>query len=185
MEGPQDITRLFAELREGRKEALDRILPLVYDELRGVAHRRLEQDDGATLRTTELVHEAYLKLVEHGRVKWRDRGHFFAVAAMAMRQILVDRARERRAEKRGGGQVPLSLEEEVLAVEEQAEALLDLDEALTRLAGLDARLARVVECRFFGGLTDEETAEALGLTARTVRRDWVKARGLLYAALRR
>ena len=183
MDVQADITRLLGELREGRKASLDHVLPLVYDELHRIAHRR-RGDFGATLRTTELVHEAYLKLVGHGGGEWRDRAHFLAVASIAMRQILVDRARERRADKRGGDRRQVSLDDALLVVEDQAEELLELDAALRRLNELDPRLARVVECRFFGGMTEEETGEALGLSARTVRRDWVKARGLLYADLR-
>jgi RNA polymerase sigma factor (TIGR02999 family) len=184
MDAQSEVTRLLAELREGRREVLDRLFPLVYEELRRVAHRHVGSGRDPTLRTTELVHEAYLKLVDQSRAQWRDRAHFFAVASMAMRQILVDRARHRRAEKRGGDRRRVVFDEEALPVEDQAEALLEVDEALTRLATLDDRLARVVECRFFGGLTDEETADALGVTARTVRRDWVKARALLHAELR-
>ncbi len=179
------ITDLLAELRHGRSEALNRLFPMIYGELRRIAHRQLgPAGGGQTLGTTALVHEAYLKLVDQSRAQWQDRAHFFAVAAMAMRQILVDHARQHRALKRGGERRRVSLDEAMLPVEDQAEIVLQLNEALTRLAALDARLARVVECRFFGGLTEEETAEALGITARTVRRDWVKAKGLLYQDLR-
>jgi RNA polymerase sigma factor (TIGR02999 family) len=162
---------------------VDTLFPLVYGELRVIARRKLGGRTGETLGTTALVHEAYLKLVDQSRVGWRDRAHFFAVAAMAMRQILVDHARHHAARKRGGGWRRVSLQDDVVSVGEQADALLELDRALERLAGLNTRLARVVECRFFGGLTEQETAEALGVTERTVRRDWVKARGLLYHEL--
>jgi RNA polymerase sigma factor (TIGR02999 family) len=155
----------------------------VYAELRRVAHHHLGVGADPTLRTTELVHEAYVKLVDQSRAQLRDRGHFFAVAATAMRQILVDRARHRGAQKRGGVRQRVTLDDVSLSVEDQAEALLELDDALTRLAAFDGRLARVVDCRFFGGLTEEETAEALGVTPRTVRRDWVKARILLHDEL--
>jgi RNA polymerase sigma factor (TIGR02999 family) len=185
MASDTEITDLLTELRNGRHEALDRLFPLVYQELRSIAHRALgPRQTSATLGTTALVHEAYLKLVDQSRAEWNDRAHFYAVAAMAMRQILVDHARARRALKREGKWRRLSLDEVNLPVEEdQAQAVLELDGALTKLARLDQRLAKVVECRFFGGLTEEETAEALGVTARTVRRDWVKAKGLLYEEL--
>lgn len=183
------ITDLLTELRQGRMEAMDRLFPAVYEELRRIAHRQLGPfPPDPTLGTTALVHEAYLKLVDHTRAGWQDRAHFFAVGAMAMRQILVDHARQRRADKRGSGRRTISLDEFSLdrvlpSANDQADALLDLHDALTRLSELDERLTRVVECRFFGGLTEEETAEALGVTARTVRRDWTKAKGLLYEAL--
>jgi RNA polymerase sigma factor (TIGR02999 family) len=160
-------------------------MPVVYDELRRRAHwLRRDQHGDDTLTTTGLVHEAYLKLVDQTRANWQDRAHFLAVASMAMRQILVDHARERGALKRGGDLRRVDLDEDVVAASEQAAHLLALDEALTELAQVDGRLARVVECRFFGGLTEEETAEALGITARTVRRDWTKAKALLYQRLR-
>ena len=177
------VTALLAELREGRRDAFDRMFPLVYDELQRRAHRELAARRSDTLSTTALVHEAYLRLVDTERAQWQDRAHFLAVAAVAMRQILVDRARRHHADKRGGGRQRITLDEGVLAVDQQVDSLLELDEALTHLATIDQRLSRVVECRFFGGLTEEETAEALGITTRTVRRDWVKARGLLYQAL--
>ena len=189
MEPEPGITDLLTELRQGRREAMDRLFALVYEELRWMAHRRLGPDSpDPTLGTTALVHEAYLKLVDQTRAGWKDRAHFFAVGAIAMRQILVDHARQRRAAKRGGGRRLISLEEfspdRVLpTAEDQADALLDLHDALTQLSELDERLTRVVECRFFAGLTEEETAHALGVTARTVRRDWIKAKGLLYEAL--
>ncbi len=179
-----DITDLLTELRNGRPEVMDRLFTLVYHELRRIAHRTLGPGrTGDTLGTTALVHEAYLKLVDQARTDWRNRAHFYAVSAMAMRQILVDHARARAAVKRGGGRRGVSLDDATLSVEEQAEAVLDLDEALQKLSNLDERLSRVVECRFFGGLSEEETAEVLGVTARTVRRDWVKAKALLYEEL--
>lgn len=188
--GPEPgITDFLTELRQGRREAMGRLFPLVYEELRRIAHRQLGPNPAdPTLGTTALVHEAYLRLVDQTRTRWQDRAHFFAVGAMAMRQILVDHARQRGAAKRGGGRRPISLDEfspdkTLPTADDQAVALLDLHDALTRLAEVDERLSRVVECRFFGGLTEEETAEALGVTARTVRRDWTKAKGLLYEAL--
>jgi RNA polymerase sigma factor (TIGR02999 family) len=175
----------------GASDALNRLVPLVYGELRKIAHRQLAAERaGHTLSTTGLVHEAYLKLADQSRVQWQDRAHFFAVAARAMRRILVDYARRHRALRRGGAGVRLSLgaldegDAGALAIAARADELVALDDALVRLAVLDERLARVVECRYFAGLTDAETAAVLGVTPRTVGRDWVKARGWLYQVLR-
>lgn len=184
MEKRQDITGLLIAWRQGDGGALERLFPLIYDELRRIAHRQLSRERaGHTLSTTALVNEAYLKLVDETRVAWVDRTHFLAVAARVMRHILVDYARRHRAAKRGGGGQRVDLDDAMIAATERAETLLALDEALTRLAKLDERMSRVVECRFFGGLTDEETGDALGVDARTVRRDWVKAKGWLYQEL--
>lgn len=177
------ITNLLADLRAGRREAFDQILPLVYHELRHVARRELSVRPNDSLSTTALVHELYLKFSRARRADWRDRAHFLAVASVAMRHILVDRARRRKAEKRGGPHQHVTLDEALTVADTQAESLLELHEALDQLATLDQRLARVVECRFFGGMTEQETAEALQVGVRTVRRDWIKARGLLYQAL--
>ena len=185
----REITALLVELREGRRDAMDRLMPLVYDELKVIARAQLAGErTGHTLGTTAAVHEAYFKLVGLERIAWRDRGHFFGVAAGAMRRVLIEYARRYRASKRGGGRRPLSLDDhdDVVdaAVDDRADTLVALDEALTRLAAFNSRLARVVECRFFGGLTEAETAEALGVTERTIRREWVKAKAWLYQALR-
>ena len=159
---------------------LDDVVTLTYQDLRAIAHRRLAaRARGGTLSTTALVHEAYLKLSDHSRAQWRDVAHFLALASVAMRHVLVDRARECATLKRGGERRRISLDEDVLALEAQPEVLLQLDDALARLAELEPRLAQVLECRFFGGLTEPETADALGVTVRTVQRDWVKARVLL------
>jgi len=159
-------------------------MPMVYDQLRLIARRQLSlREHGATLSTTGLVHEAYLKLVDQSRIAWRDRAHFFALASVAMRHVLVDRARARLTQKREGHLRRVTLENEQVAHEDQPQALLDLNEAVTRLAAVEPRLARVVECRFFGGLSEEETAEALDVTTRTVQRDWAKAKMLLRRAL--
>jgi len=184
MDGDADITGLLRAWRAGDGRAFDAVLPLVYEELRRVAHGQLGRERrGHTLSTTDVVHEAYFKLADQKRVQWADRSHFFAVATQAMRRILVDYARRYRAEKRGGALARVSLSEAAL-VEVRADNLVALDEALGELAAVDPRLSRVVECRFFGGLTDEETAEVLGVTARTVRREWTKAKGWLNQALR-
>ena len=190
MESDHDITDLLIAWRSGERGAFDRLFSLVYDELRRVAHRQLGRErEGHTLDTTALVNEAYLRLVDQTRAQWADRAQFFAVAARAMRRILVDHARRHQALKRGGAPARVSFDDDALAdaarvADERADTLLALDDALTRLADLDERLCRVVECRFFAGFTEEETAEVLAITPRTVRRDWVKAKGWLYQALR-
>jgi RNA polymerase sigma factor (TIGR02999 family) len=172
------------DLRSGRREALDRILPLVYQELRAIAHRRLAaRESTGTLVTTGLVHEAYLKLVDQSSAEWRDRAHFLALASVAMRHVLLDRAKARTRLKRGGVRRQVTLDDALASVDDQAETLLEIDDALARLAQIEPRLARVVECRFYGGLTADEIAEALGVNVRTVERDWAKARILLRDAL--
>ena len=171
-------------VRSSTDESLDHLVALAYHELRAIAHRRLAGGGrGATLSTTALVHEAYLKLADGSRPEWRDRTHFLAVASLAMRHVLVDCAKARAALKRGGERRRITLDDEEIGLDDQADALLELNEALDSLAVLEPRLAQVVECRFFGGLTEEEIAGALGVTIRTVRRDWVKARVLLQCAL--
>jgi RNA polymerase sigma factor (TIGR02999 family) len=173
-----------SELRVGRFDTLDGLMPVVYEELKAIAHRQLSlREAGGTLSTTGLVHEAYIKLVDQSRVAWRDRGHFFALASVAMRHVLVDRAKARGAQKREGALERVPLDGEQIAAEDQAEALLLLNDAIDRLAAVEPRLARVVDCRFFGGMSDEETADALGVTTRTVQRDWGKARMLLRKVL--
>jgi RNA polymerase sigma factor (TIGR02999 family) len=180
---PRQITDLLLHLRDGDPEAMDRLYSMVYEELRRVAHRQLRLErPGHTLGTTGLVHETYVRLVDQTRVEWRDRAQFFGAAAGAMRRILVDYARRNHAARRGGGARPLSLDEDAPAAE-RSELMLALDEALERLAAFDRRLSQVVECRYFGGLTEEETAEVLGVTRRTVQRDWAKARGWLLLEL--
>jgi RNA polymerase sigma factor (TIGR02999 family) len=181
MTTPLTHADVLAELRSGRTDSVDRLLPLVYSELRAIAHRQLAArgNRGGTLQTTGLVHEAYLKLVDQSRAQGKDRTHFLALAAVAMRHVLVDRARARVALKRGGAQRAVTFDEQQVAMDSQPDALLQLHEAMNRLAEVQPRLARVVECRFFGGLTEEEIADALGVTVRTVQRDWVKARMLL------
>jgi RNA polymerase sigma factor (TIGR02999 family) len=177
------ITGLLADLRAGKREAFDQMLPLVYNELRRTARRELAARPSDTLSTTALVHELYLKFARAQHADWQNRAHFLGVASVAMRHILVDRARRRRAGKRGGAHTVVTLDEGLVGSDPHAESLLELHDALDQLALVDARIARVVECRFFGGMTELETAEALSITERTVRRDWVKARGLLYRAL--
>lgn len=171
---------VLSVLRTGSRESLDRLVPQLYEELRAIAHRQIaRRSNGVTLETTGLVHEAYLRVVDRAQPGVHDRAHFLALASLAMRHVLVDRARARERTKRGGDQGRITFDEERIAVDDRPEALLELDAALTWLAGLEPRLARVVECRFFGGLTEEEIAEALGVRVRTVQRDWAKARMLL------
>jgi len=181
---PGDITLLLRELQAGNPAVESRLVPLVYDELRRTARRymRGERADH-TLQPTALVHEAYLRLIRQQEVDWQNRAHFFGVAAQLMRHILVDHARAHKAEKRGGHEPKLSLDEALACSEEKGAGLLALDEALTRLNERDQRQGRIVELRFFGGLTEEEVAEVLGLSARTVKREWSVARAWLYKEL--
>jgi RNA polymerase sigma factor (TIGR02999 family) len=180
-----DVTEALDALRDGDDGARDRLVSAVYDELRTIARFHLRREAAQTLVTTELVHEAYEKVLGADPA-YDGRGHFFAAAARAMRQILVDRARRRNRIKRGGGQRPLALTDvgEIAATGDgRGVDLLDLDDALTRLAAFAARQASVVECRYFGGLSFEETAEAVGVSVATAKRDWRTARAWLYAAL--
>lgn len=185
----EPITEALVALRSGVPGAMDRLMPLVYEQLRRIAHRQLRSEPtGHTLSTTGLVHEAYLKLAKQ-RAPWQDQAQFFAIAAGAMRRVLVDYARRHGAARRGGGREgvrlpPVSLQDVEIPVAERAAVILALDEALERLARVDPRLAQVVECRFFGGLTEAEAAVALGLSQRTVARDWVTARAWLHQELR-
>ena len=165
-------------------ESLDETVALAYRELRAIAHRRLMAGGtNATLSTTALVNEAYLKLADQAPSQWNDRAHFLALASVVMRHVLIDRAREHGALKRGGERQRVTLDDAEMSVDVEADVLLQLNDALDKLAAFEPRLARVVECRFFGGLTEKETADALDLTVRTVQRDWVKARVLLQRAL--
>ena len=192
MDVRHEVTGLLLAWRSGHDDAAERLFATVYEELRRVARHQLRRErEGHTLDTTALVHEAYFRLVDQTRTDWVDRAQFFAIASRVMRRVLVDHARRRRATKRGGARVAVTLgaaddsESVTLTVaDERAGTLVAVDEALTRLAEREARLARVVECRFFGGLTDAETGAALGITERTVQRDWAKAKDWLYQELR-
>ena len=181
---PTDVTELLIAHGGGDAQAFDRLVPLVYDDLRRLARIQLRHRRGGdSLDTAGLVHEAYLRLVDQSRASWRDRGHFFAVSAMAMRQIVVDHARRRARLKRGGDHVVVPLDEASEPGTREAEHVLEIDVALKKLGALDPRQARVVECRYFAGLTEEETAAALGVSLRTAQREWLKARAWLRAEL--
>ncbi|MEP6473942.1 MAG: sigma-70 family RNA polymerase sigma factor [Gemmatimonadota bacterium] len=181
---PGAATDLVLQLAGGDSRTVDQLLPLVYSELHRLAQRymRRERPDH-TLDTTALVHEVYLRLVDQTRVNWQDRSHFLAVAAIGMRRILVEHARKRSAAKRGAERRQVSLSDLSLARDDGADLVLALNDALERLGAVSPRLVRVVECRYFLGLTEDETAAALGVTDRTVRRDWIKAKGWLAGTL--
>jgi RNA polymerase sigma-70 factor, ECF subfamily len=170
---PQEVSVLLQAWRDGDKAALDRLIPVVYSELRRLAHRYMVRERaGNSLQTTGLVNEAYLRLVDLQRIQWQDRAHFFAIAARFMRRILVDRARSRGYRKRGGDTQQVSLDEALVGAEERGPDLVRLDDALTALEELDERKAKVVELRFFGGLSETEAAEVLKISRETVKRDW-------------
>jgi RNA polymerase sigma factor (TIGR02999 family) len=177
----QDAAKEYSTPPDFSGAHADHLVALVYDELRRLAHRHLEHEaTGHTLTTTDLVHQAYLQLASQNRTVWRNESHFMAIAAESMRRILVDHARSYHRLKRGGGIRPVPLDAANVVAEERADLLVALDEALNRLREIDARQARVVECRFFAGLSEAETADALGVSIRTARRDWTKAKAWLY-----
>lgn len=181
MTGDPNVTQALLELSRGESAALDRLLPAIYEHLHRIAQRELRRErPDHTLTPTALVHEAYLKLVQLDHISWQGRDHFFGACAQVMRRILISYARMRRAEKRGGGAAELvTLENAIVAATERPDELVALDEALSRLAALSERQARVVECRFFGGMDLDQTATALGISAATVKRDWALARAWL------
>jgi RNA polymerase sigma-70 factor, ECF subfamily len=180
-DSPGEVTLLLAEMKRGNSEALPRLIPLVYNELRRLAGHYLQAErEGHTLQATALVHEAYLRLAGQNRTEWQNRAQFMAVAAQLMRRILVDYARQRISEKRGGGRAPLDLDVlEIADGLQQSEQMLAVDEALARLAAMDPQQGQVVEMRYFGGMTVEETAEALSIAPRTVKREWAIAKAWL------
>lgn len=181
------VTQLLDRAAAGDSAAADRLWAVVYDELRRIAHREMAREgvaQGRTLSTTGLVHEAYFKLADVPGIALRDRNHFYGVACRAMRQVLVDRARARKAQKRAGDQVRVTLDNAMPAVRDRSTELLELDEALTRLSAFSERLARIVEIHFFGGLPLPETADVLGISLRTAERDWARAKAYLYRMLR-
>src|SRR5438309_5043445 len=180
----QRVTELLAHWSDGDDAALAELTPLVYEELRHLAHHFMEgQRPDHTLQTTALVNEAYLRLADQTNPRWQNRAHFFAVAARAMRRILVSYARSQRSQKRGGGAVKVDLDEAAIVSPEQSKEIIDLHEALERLATLDSRKAQVVELKYFGGLNYDEIAEVMKISTVTVRRDWVFAKAWLYTEL--
>jgi RNA polymerase sigma-70 factor (ECF subfamily) len=182
---PDNLTDLLREWRDGDKAALDKLTPLVYDELRRIAHRYVRRErNGHTLQTTALVNEAYMRLAGERKIEWENRAHFFAVTAQVMRHILTDYARRRRYAKRGGEADQVPLAEAYVMSQERAAELVILDEALAELAKLDPRKSRVVELRYFGGLSLEETAEVLKVSLMTVRRDWRAAKAWLFRSMK-
>ena len=183
----ESVTRLLVEWQNGSQKALERLIPLVYEELRAIAGRHLSRESPShTLQSTALVHEAYFKLIGQRRVEWQNRAHFFGIAAQMMRRILVDHARHQHRDKRGGPAPRLSLDEAMAVAEPEIDVdLLALDAALTSLALIDPRGARIVELRFFSGLTIDETMEVLDISAGTVKRDWSAARAWLYREMRK
>jgi RNA polymerase sigma-70 factor (ECF subfamily) len=181
-----DVTRLLDDLQNGRSDAGSQLIPLVYDELHRLARQQMRHErPDHTLQATALLHEAYLRLVNQPERTWENRTHFIAIAAQVMRRILVDHARARRTAKRDGALHRVPLEEPLLSTRDQPEELIALNDALERLAVLDARQSRVVELRYFGGLTVDETAEALGMSPRTVKREWRVARAWLHREVKK
>lgn len=177
---PPDVTRLLLQWSDGDDDALDQLVPLVYDELRRLARHHLwHERPGRTLGTTGLVHEAYFNLVRQDGTPWEGRGHFFAVASRVMRHVLIDHARRRGRVKRGGRLQRRTFDDDVAAVQAHYDELLTIDQALTRLEAFDGRACRIVECRYFGGLSVSETAEVVGVSPATVKRDWAMARAWL------
>jgi len=176
-----DVTRLLSDWSNGDRRALDELLPLVYDELRHLANAYLKRErDGHTLQSTALVHEAFLRLVNQHDVQWQGRAHFFGIAAQMIRRILVDHARAQRAAKRGAGAVRIELGEELAVAQQRDLDLIVLDDALERLATMDERQSRIVELRFFAGLSVEDTADVMGISTATVKREWSSARAWLF-----
>src|SRR5262245_13638344 len=179
-----EVTRLLIDWSKGDAAARDQLMPLVYDELHRIARRNMRYEDGGhTLQPTALVHDAYLRLIDQTRVQWQNRAHFFGVAAQIIRRILVDHARAGQRLKRGGGALKVTLSPDVLQAKQQELDLVNLDDALARLALLDERQSRIVELRFFGGLSIEETAEVLNISPATVKREWTMARAWLHREL--
>jgi RNA polymerase sigma factor (TIGR02999 family) len=181
---PKDVTQLLVDWGKGDKQALDGLMPLVYDELHRIASRYLRRErQGHTLQTTALINEAYMRLVDQNRVSWQSRAHFFGVAAQMMRRILVDHARSHLYAKRGGGAQKLTLDEAIATPQERDLDLVALDDALTTLAEIDPQQGRIIELRYFGGLTIDETAEVLSISPATVKRDWNMAKAWLYGEI--
>jgi RNA polymerase sigma factor (TIGR02999 family) len=183
MPGDEDIEALLAAVREGKAAAMDRLIEAIYPELKRLAHFQLAAErPGHTLNTTAIVHEAYLRMAA-GNPRWADRRHFLRAAATVMRHLLVDHARQRAAEKRGGGLAPVTLGDDGPLSDDDSVAVIALDDALKGMAEIDPRLEQIMECRYFAGMSVGETAEALGMSVRTVEREWRRAKGYLLRAL--
>jgi RNA polymerase sigma factor (TIGR02999 family) len=183
---PQNVTQLLVAWSDGDKSAMEKLFPLIYDELRRIARQYMRRENpGHTLQTTALVNEAYLRLIDQRKTHWRNRAHFFAIAAQIMRRILLDHARSYKYAKRGGGAHQVSLDETAIVSQEKATEMIALDDALNELAKIDEQQSRVVELRFFGGLTVEETAEVLSLSSTTIKREWSAAKAWLYHEIRK
>ena len=182
--GPEEVSQLLRDWSNGDQAALDKVMPVVYQELHRMAHHYMRKERaGHTLQTTALVNEAYLRLADYKRMRWQSRAHFFAVAAQVMRRILVEQARSKKFEKRGGGAQKISLDETAIVSAERSAEVIAVDEALTDLESWDPRKGRIVELRFFGGLSIEETAEVLKVSPTTVQREWRSAKAWLYRAI--
>jgi RNA polymerase sigma-70 factor (ECF subfamily) len=182
----KEVTQLLMDWRNGDQTALDKLMPLVYDELHRLAHRYMRRErPGHTLQTSALVNEAYLRLVGQREMEWQSRAHFFAIAAQVMRHLLVDYARRRKYAKRGGDRIQVTLDEVVGATSGQPAEIIALHEALEKLAAIDQRKSQLVELRYFGGMSVEETAEVLGVSGITVKREWLKAKAWLYREIDR
>lgn len=180
-----NVTQILSEVSEGSDEGYKKLFSAVYDQLRDIANRQIRHERaGHTLSKTDLVHEVFLKMTDHQEVDWKNRAHFYGVAALCMKQLLVDYARKRLAQKRGGDFTRKTYVEELVPAEKEAKEIVSVDEALFKLEKIDSRMAQVVNYRFFGGLTIDETAEVMGISKNTVTRDWAKARGLLYKELK-
>jgi RNA polymerase sigma factor (TIGR02999 family) len=178
---PEEVSQLLRNWSAGDRQALDKLIPLVYQELRRLAHHYMRQERvGHTLQTTALINEAYMRLADYKRMRWQTRAHFFAVAAQVIRRILVEHARSRKYAKRGGGAQRVSLEEVAIVSQDRSAEVIAVDEALTELEAWDSRKCKIVELRFFGGLSIEETAEALKISTTTVEREWRSAKAWLY-----
>lgn len=181
---PEDVTRLLLDWHKGNKRALDQLMPLVSNELRRLAKRYMSRENpGHTWQTTALVNEAYLRLIDQENIQWQNRAHFFAISAQIMRRLLVDHARSRRDARHGGGAHHIKLDEAMVSSPERDDDLVALDEALGRLAALDARKSEIVELRYFGGLSVEELAKVLSVSENTIKREWLKAKAWLYREL--
>lgn len=179
-----EVTQILHDWRDGDRNAPERLMPLVYDEMRRLARIYLAREGGGhTLQPTALVNEAYLRLVDQTRVNWQNRSHFYSIASSMMRRVLIDHARAHATNKRGGGAIRLSIDDVQIPIEQRAASLVALDEVLERLAQMDERKSKIVEMRFFGGMSDEEIADVLGISVRTVLRDWKTARLWLYREL--